>query len=261
MGANRLRYFPFDVGDYLSDPAVLAMGADSEGCFIRLLARSWQSGTPGVVPKHLVHEMAGLYRVGEDDYVRVLEQLEGAFEVGETHWTQKRMVAEHEKLSASLRSRQAGAKATNDARLNGHRNGERTVTATVSARSPAEEVEVDLEVEESKSTHLSPNGDVKRSKRVKRPKYDHPLDKEWMETFDQVWWPDFLTLKRRCSMAAAREVWAKIPHQDGQADFDRLNSRFESDLADWRATRGEPRFYPHADKWLRDYLKNLALEA
>jgi|SRR6185503_7734486 len=127
------------------------------------------------------------------------------------------------------------------------------------------EVEVDVEAEEgneSKDSSLrsvSENG-VSKKKR-KTPTTNREVDREWMETFDETWWPEYLTLGRKCSRAAARDVWAKIPHLEGQVDFDRLNSEWESTRAAWAEEKREPRYIPHAEVWLRDYLKNLALEA
>ena len=109
MAANPLPYFPFYVDDYLTDPAVLAMGADSEGCYIRLLARSWKSETPGVIDEALVPEMCALYRVPEVVRPTVLGQLAAAFDRDiEGRWVQRRMVAEHRlAMAASARSRRA----------------------------------------------------------------------------------------------------------------------------------------------------------
>jgi len=66
MGSNRLPYFPFYADDYLNDHGVMAMDADAEGCYIRLLARSWCNTTPGIIPVKLVPEMAGLHRITDE---------------------------------------------------------------------------------------------------------------------------------------------------------------------------------------------------
>lgn len=296
MGSNRLPYFPFHADDYLNDPAVILMSPDTEGCYIRMLARSWQTGTPGVVHDALVYDFAAMHRVcdeyrvlfrhfgdsnslsgefldamehyGPEDIARerveeIYGEMKPAFDLVSKpgFWVQKRMVSEFEKLSRSLRARQAGAAKTNEIMVNnGDRNGDRPGHRAVTARLPAEEVEVEREVEESKSTHSSPNGSGRRSVRTKRSKSDHPIDREWLETFDEVWWPEYHALGRKCSRAAAREVWAKIPHREGQSDFDRLTVAFDSSKAEWKGYTG-PQYIPHAETWLRDYLKNLLLEA
>jgi uncharacterized protein YdaU (DUF1376 family) len=175
MPANRLPYFPFHVDDYLNDDAVMRMDADAEGCFIRLLARSWKTSTPGVIAKRLIHEMASMHRItdsmapmicemeyaiGEDGPGRwrrdqILDQMSEAFDIQETDegevWIQRRMVAEYHKLTSGLQARQRGAEKTN-ARRSSSRSPR---------RSPTEEVEVEGEQEESTARELSLSSESK----------------------------------------------------------------------------------------------------
>jgi hypothetical protein len=151
MSANPLRFFPFHVEDYLSDPSVQAMDADAEGLYIRLLAESWRSPTPGRIPVGLVDRMSGSYRLAEqyrvvfrhDDTApdprmlspeeiasrrldEVADQLKAAFYVDEVAgvWVQKRMVLEYERIVGRREARQRGAEETNR-KLYGNRDGNR----------------------------------------------------------------------------------------------------------------------------------------
>jgi len=140
MPANRLPYFPFHVDDYLSDGAVMRMSAEAEGCYIRLLCRSWKSETPGVVPDDLVSEMGALHRV--EDPEKVKRQLSVAFDTESApgYWIQKRMVVEYRKLT-SVRKAQ-GTKSHGSHRA-------------VTGQSQGVEVEVEVEREESKACVLT----------------------------------------------------------------------------------------------------------
>jgi uncharacterized protein YdaU (DUF1376 family) len=254
MGANRLRYFPFHVDDYLNDPAVMAMDADAEGCFIRLLARSWQTGTPGVIQERFVSEMAGLHRItdsiapevrgmefalGEDGpgawrRREVLEQIAGAFYTEDGVWTQKRMVAEYEKLVSSLEGRRAGAEKTNKIRgLNGYRDGQRAVTVAVSGRSPTEEVEVDLEKKEEES-------------RTSCPEPERPVSElELPAQKGRSWTPDRKQIEH---------FRAAYPHVDLAAEFAKMRAWLLTNPMNQKTARGLPKF---ANGWLgRVVVKN-----
>lgn len=115
MPANHLPYFPLHVDDYLNDPVVQGMAADSEGCYISLLVRAWRLPRPGVVPVHLVAELARLHRVPEGRRQEVLDQLALAFDVESMpgFWVQKRMVLEFEVALALHEGRHRGAVSTN----------------------------------------------------------------------------------------------------------------------------------------------------
>jgi uncharacterized protein YdaU (DUF1376 family) len=262
MGSNKLPYFPFHAQDWLNDPVVAGMSAEAEGCYIRLLARSWLSETPGRVPAALAPEFGGMHRVPDKDdrpYL-MFESVRSAFDtVSEKGvWIQRRMVREYERLAKNYDARVAGALKTLEKRAQPSRLPSRSPS-----RSPGVEVEVDREVEESKSNpsslrSVAVNGSS--SKKLRPPK-NRPEDKEWLDTFDETWWPEYLSLGRKCSRAAAREVWILIPHSEGQSDFDLLNAEWESWRETWREEKREVRRIPHAATWLRDYLKNLMLEA
>lgn len=112
MAVNRLPYFPLDVDDYLNDSAVMAMDADAEGCYIRLLCRSWRSQAPGRIPDRLVPEMAGMHRLEPDRVALVEAQLEAAFDLSSEpgFWIQRRMVIEYRRASTLTRARERGGR-------------------------------------------------------------------------------------------------------------------------------------------------------
>jgi uncharacterized protein YdaU (DUF1376 family) len=229
MGSNRLPYFPFYADDYLNDHAVMGMDADAEGCYIRLLARSWCNTTPGVIPAKLVPEMAGLHRITDElapemhieacagwdgngyrRRLQIMEQMAECFDLASRpgFWIQRRMVREHQKLTSSLEARRRGAQTT---------NSQRPLTVTVNERSPAriptEEVEVDLEVEEEKkeSTHLSTDVDVavvrSLQKTPRSQKRKTPEEVEWERTFHDWFWGAYW---RKASKSAALKAWMGI---------------------------------------------------
>lgn len=146
MPRNGLPYFPLDVDDYLEDEAVILMSAEAEGCYIRLLCRSWKSKTPGVIKAALVGELCGLHRIAEPARERVLGELARAFVVTDESWTQRRMVAEWRRAHTLYESRKRGARNTNsrnDVTRSPH--AERTLSAPLSARSPRVGVGVGVE--------------------------------------------------------------------------------------------------------------------
>jgi uncharacterized protein YdaU (DUF1376 family) len=137
MARNGLPYMPLDVDDYLEDEAVIGMSAEAEGCYIRLLCRSWKSKEPGVIPAVLVHELSGLHRVGETERERVLGELSAAFNVSESAWTQKRMQVEWKRANELYKAKKRGALMTNQAKeITRSPHAERTLTATLSERTP-----------------------------------------------------------------------------------------------------------------------------
>lgn len=130
---------------------------------------------------------------------------------------------------------------------------------------PPQTVDSRQETVDIESTHLSAGADesvLRAPRRSKRsaPK-QNPLDVEWEETFHEVFWPDWLALGRECSKAAALEAWRKVPHPEGQPDYDRLEAAFARARAGWVEKHTEPRWIPHASTWLNDYHKNLLIGA
>jgi len=234
MGRNKLPYFPFDAGDYLNDPAVMLMDADAEGCYIRCLARSWQTSTPGRINAELLPEYCGFHRlsdqyrvmwrkdwatgevspeeIGRERIDEIIPQLARAFDtVSEPGWlVQKRMVLEHKRLTRRLEARQGGAAKTNEQRaLVRSPNGNRAVIV----RRPTEEVDVEVEkeVEESKSkdlaTDVAVGGVLTLSKRQKTVKRKTPEDVEWERTFHEWFWPAYW---RKASKTDALKAWMGI---------------------------------------------------
>lgn len=200
MPPNRLPYFPFYVDDYLNDPAVLSMDADAEGCYCRLLFRSWRSNTPGIIFRGHMYEMAGFWRLADqyrllwdpkrwvqreygpdmpsvDEMAterlgEVVAQIEACFTMASDGFmTQKRMVAEYDKLRAKANAQSRAAVTTNKNKAiqqRARRAAKRALTA------PLTGVEVEVEVKKEKekdSDSLLPlsdsdNGDGNDASRV-----------------------------------------------------------------------------------------------
>jgi hypothetical protein len=119
-------------------------------------------------------------------------------------------------------------------------------------------------VEESKSTHLSPDGDVRvlslnlpKKKRQKRPL----ADKDWIESFHEHFWPWWLRVGRSCSKADAFVAWCKVPAPQDAKRFNRLMDAAEAAHALWLSEQRPVAKFPHASTWLNDYIRNLELEA
>lgn len=146
MAANRLPYFPFNVDDYLVDDAVQAMDADAEGCYIRVLCKSWKSATPGRVHESMVYKMAEASRlaeqyriwwdesrvptrtppeseitaelVGAERWKDVIGQIQAAFDTTSEPgwWIQKRMVAEARRAKNLVKAQKQGGRNSWEAR-------------------------------------------------------------------------------------------------------------------------------------------------
>ena len=157
MAANKLSYFPFYAADYLSDPAVLDMDADAEGCYVRLLANMWVSSTPGVVQRRHIIQMGAVFRVAADRQKEVIRQLSAAFDVAGEKWTQRRMVVEYKRAARLKGAQRKAANNTNAGKSADSNNVARSPSRSPS-RSPGVEVEVEVEVEEKKksASRLSP---------------------------------------------------------------------------------------------------------
>ena len=178
---NRLPYFPFDVGAYLNDPAVLAMSADTEGLYVRLLARMWQSGTPGRVNPDLIHEMAGVWRLAEQYRVlyrkqeigweapeatpeeigrlredEIFKELAMAFDSTSEPgiWVQKRMVIEWKRALTMSAARRKGGRLTQKHRKN--IQAELEPTSSLAPGNREVDVEVDLRKDLSPTLRVSP---------------------------------------------------------------------------------------------------------
>jgi uncharacterized protein YdaU (DUF1376 family) len=269
-------WFKLWTKDFMADPFVQGLAWDRRGRYLWALMSSWETRTPGVAPEEMWMRWLGYsseqWEVARPEYAGLFVPAPPELMVAlgvedqEPFLMQRRLVREYQDAKREMDRRSgagtAGAKARWSDATAMRPHSDRNAEAMASQKS---EVRV-IEKEEPKDS--SPNGsDTVRdlqtgtAKRKKTPATNRDLDREWLETFDEIWWPDYLTLGRKCSRAGAREVWAKIPHPDGQTDFDRLWTHWESAKVAWRDERREPRFIPHAEVWLRDYLKNLALEA
>lgn len=157
MGRNGLPYFPLDVDDYLEDEAVVLMSAEAEGCYIRLLCRSWKSKTPGRIPLALIPELCGLHRVPDSHRDRVLKEIERAFTVTPDGWTQRRMTVEYRRAESLYESRKRGAGKTNAGNnVTRSPRAERTLSGPVSARSPGVGVGVGVDSDSERLLTLNP---------------------------------------------------------------------------------------------------------
>lgn len=233
MGSNKLPYFPFYADDYLNDHAVMAMDADTEGCYIRLLARSWCNSTPGMIPEPLVNEMCGLHRVDQDRWGLVFKQLSAAFDLDSRpgNWVQRRMVAEYRNLTERLKARKRGADMTNAAKeLTRSAYAQRALSVTVSGRRPAEEVEV--EVEESKSKHLL--ADARRPRPAKRK--SDPTEPPGFVRF-------YSAYPKKVARPPALRAWSR---GGCEAKVDQILAGLDLHLPTWT----EPKFIPYPASFL-----------
>lgn len=157
MGSNKLPYFKFCPADWLNDPNVMGMSPAAEGCYIRLLARSWLSETPGRVPARLAPEMGGMHRLSDKEAPDVYASVQRAFDTDSERgvWIQRRMVREYERLSGNYDARVEGAKRTNELRSEPSRLPQRSPS-----QSPGVEVRSKKQEEEEEKTETTP---VRRS--------------------------------------------------------------------------------------------------
>jgi uncharacterized protein YdaU (DUF1376 family) len=208
MPSNPLAWFPMHVDDYLNDPAVMAMSADSEGCYVRLLLRSWKSQTPGRVQVDLVAEMAGLHRITPDRLPTVTAQIVVAFDVESEpgFWLQKRMVSEH-----------AAAVRVSDARSRGGRTRSRSAGRTAGGifdsstrslpghlqdTSSYARVDVGVDSRVSKAEESEPT--TKGNGKAEDPK---SAKEEWLEAFVEDFYPDY---PRKVKPDDARKAWLQM---------------------------------------------------
>lgn len=91
MAKDRPPSFQFYPRDFASDPAVVCMSLEARGAYIMLLCAGWLMAEPGVIPAGQVQRLAG---AGDEEWRRISSQVAAAFDVTDTTWTQKRMVAE-----------------------------------------------------------------------------------------------------------------------------------------------------------------------
>ena len=242
MGSNKLPYFPFHAQDWLSDPVVAGMSAEAEGCYIRLLARSWLSETPGRVPAGLAPEFGGMHRVPDKDErpYRVLEAVRAAFDTKSEKgvWIQRRMVREYERLAKNYDARVAGALKTLGMRAQPSRSPSR-----LPSRSPGVEVEVevDREVEESKSKDLAT--DVAEVG-VSSNGTSDPEDLTWGQIFETWFWERY---PRKVGRPAAKKAWAGVRPQN-QETVEAMNEG----LGRWQGfwAKKDKEFIPHPATWL-----------
>jgi len=255
---KRMPWFRLWAKDFMADPVVQGLSWERRGRYLWALMCSWETDGPGMA---VTDDWRGWMGYSREDWEMEESEVGSLFkthpEYGRDVWVQDRLHREYLASKEVADKRAAASDKANKARWSsertptGYPNGLRTDSPSVS-----ESVS-----EESKTTHSSPNGSGRRSVRTKRSKSYHPIDREWMETFDEVWWPEYLSIKGPgTSKAMAREVWAKIPHADGQADFDRLTLAFDVSKSEWKKA-SDLKYIPHPDKWLRHYLKDLMLEA
>jgi len=242
---------------------------DDQLVFVFMLASADADGVVDVVPSIIAHQtgleldrvQGAISRLMEADPESRTTDHEGRrlLAVGERSWGWK--IVNYKKYRA-MRDDRERREQNQKAQEKRRRQPPSAGVSQGQPQSAQVEVEVEVEAEESKPSSLRSESENGVShKRKKTPTTNREVDREWMEAFDVTWWPEYLKLGRKCSRAAAREVWAKIPHLEGQADFDRLTAEWDSWRATWVEEKREVRHIPHAEVWLRDYLKNLVLEA
>lgn len=195
---NGLPYFPLYVDDYLNDPAVLAMDADAEGCYIHLIAKSWRSPTPGKIPCDLIHGMGRLWRLEPERIAAVMDQLGRAFDTTSKagYWVQKRMVVELRRAENLAGGRRRGADVTNRRRWTSV--AERPSSDTLSDRSAVGNRDVDVEVdvdseEEQRKKESPPKPPAASRNGVNGSNPDHVPLPEWITAET---WADWCSFRR-----------------------------------------------------------------
>lgn len=94
MARDRAPSFQFYPRDFVSDPAVMAMGLAAVGAYIRLLCAAWVQDEPGVLPAD-DRVLARLAQATPAEWRRVREEVAQAFDTESRPglWVQRRMVA------------------------------------------------------------------------------------------------------------------------------------------------------------------------
>lgn len=237
MPANPLHWFPFNADDYLTDPAVLMMSAEAEGCYIRLLMRSWRSPTPGMIPLSLIPEMSAVYRVPESERSRVLSEMVRAFEESSTGWVQKRMVAEHADASRIHDAQSRGGKTRS-------RSAGRSPRGHFQDTSSYARVGVGVdstETEEAEDSEPSTNGKGKAEETVRSPK------DEWLEAFTEDFYSGY---PRKVKPDDARKAWLQVKPWN-QETCDAIFAGLERWKVYWRESETPRDKIPYPATFLR----------
>lgn len=204
-----LRLYPADL---LTDEAFDTMSMEARGAYITFLCKSWMTKTPGVCPEQQLRNRAGCSALPEDQWNRIKSELFNAFEVqGEgpfAVWTQKRMVAEFERMEGDLR------------RQRKHRDkgvaGDAEVTPHVTQESRGR---IKNQEARSKEPPIVPHGDV----------------------FEQVW----VEYPRKVGKQTAVKAWTRLMANGQGYDPKTIWNGVERWRVFWETQKTEPQFIPH----------------
>lgn len=262
MPVNRLPYFPFHVDDYLNDSVVVAMNADAEGCYVRLLLRSWRSPTPGRIPVRLLREMCGAHRLAEQYRVvpdtklqlpelgaarfgEVLLQMAKAFDTESEPdtWIQKRMVEEFRHATRQGEARKKGAAVTNEKRWG------KVAKPSPSVRSAVGILDLEVEVEVDKDLDPNTCPPVEGGVLVLVPPEPKPRPErdEWDEGFHEAFWPAY---PRKVKRADALKAWRQ-QRPWTQKNMDAICHGLEQWVAYWENRGMELDKIPYPATFLR----------
>lgn len=94
MARDRAPSFQFYPRDFVSDPAVMAMGLAAVGAYIRLLCAAWVQDEPGVLPAD-DRVLGRLAQATPAEWRKVRAEVAAAFDTESRPglWVQRRMVA------------------------------------------------------------------------------------------------------------------------------------------------------------------------
>ena len=120
-----------------------------------------------------------------------------------------------------------------------------------SSQSAHADADAEVDAEADKDKHLVPDGTVRAKVDPEKAK----AAKDWRESFDEYFWPAYLPLRSGLPnpKADALAVWLRVKNPS-QEVFESVASELDSCVKSWADT--EPRYIPHARKWLHERIRN-----
>ncbi len=202
MRQPRCKSFDFCPEDFLHDQRVQVMTSEQRGAYVCLILAAWQSEVPGVLPA----DRAALARLAcctPEEWNRCEEAVGRCFDRSDGRWVHHRVCRDYAAQSMRIsRASKAGKRAI-EARWSQVREQQQDNTTRTTNVIPPSSFTPSLlpPEEESKPTHTPKVGiEGGRSKRAS-------LLKEWLETFDEHFWPNY---PRKVAKEAARASWKRL---------------------------------------------------
>lgn len=245
----RCRTVDWNWEQFLHDERVEAMSDAEVGAWVRVLGAMWLAEHPGRLLEGAVRRIAG----ASFDVIASCLKRDGE------HLLHDRTRRDYLAQSQRIRHYEARGRAGGKAKAEKGKTASSMEQADLKqGSSPALLHSFTPSSQKQHPEDLSPLGDVTTNGHS--PKKGEPkADIEWREGFVKFFWPDYLSLGRKCSKGEAFIAWMRIPHPDPQIAFDRLDAAYQPALSEWR-TR-DKQYIPHAVKWLNSYRKDLQEES